>query len=98
MITEDCKKTDVIPTIAPNWDHSPRSAYKGIILTDSEPKYFQQVAEMAIDMVKNKPEEEQIVIIKSWNEWGEGNYMEPDLKYGHGYLQALRNAIENKKR
>ena len=95
MVTEDCKKRDVIPTIAPNWDHSPRSAYKSIILTDPDPKYFQQVAEIAIDAVKNKPAEEQVIIIKSWNEWGEGNYMEPDLKYGHGYISALRKAIES---
>ena len=32
-------------------------------------------------------------MVKSWNEWAEGNYLEPDLKYGHQYLQALRNAI-----
>ena len=97
MVTDNAKKRDVIPTIAPNWDHSPRSAHKGMILTHCKPKYFQQVAEMAIDAIKDKPEDEQIVMIKSWNEWGEGNYMEPDLKFGHGYLQALRNAIEKYK-
>lgn len=32
-------------------------------------------------------------MIKSWNEWGEGNYMEPDLKYGRGYINALRKSI-----
>lgn len=32
-------------------------------------------------------------MVKSWNEWAEGNYLEPDLKYGHQYLQALQNAI-----
>ena len=97
MVTDNAKKRDVIPTIAPNWDHSPRSVHKGMILTHCKPKYFQQVAEMAIDAIKDKPEDEQIVMIKSWNEWGEGNYMEPDLKNGHGYLQALRNAIEKYK-
>jgi hypothetical protein len=45
-------------------------------------------------MLKNKPEEEQIVMLKSWNEWGEGNYMEPDLEYGHGYVNALAEAIK----
>ena len=34
-------------------------------------------------------------MLKSWNEWAEGNYMEPDLKYGKGYIQALRKAIED---
>jgi len=48
----------------------------------------------ALDAVKDKPEEEQIIILKSWNEWGEGNYMEPDLKYGHGYIEALKKAVD----
>ena len=94
MVTDNAKRRDVIPTIAANWDHSPRSAHKGIILTDCEPKYFQKVAEWAIEAVKDKPKEEQIIFIKSWNEWGEGNYLEPDQKYGRGYLRALRLAIE----
>ena len=33
-------------------------------------------------------------MIKSWNEWGEGNYMEPDLQYGRGYIKACREAID----
>ena len=93
MINQDCIERDVIPEIGPNWDHSPRSGRKSIILTGATPELFQKVAETAIDVVSNKPEDEQIVIIKSWNEWGEGNYMEPDLENGHGYLHALRDAI-----
>ena len=47
-------------------------------------------------MIQNKPEEHRIVVIKSWNEWGEGNYMEPDMQYGHGYINALRDCLEDK--
>lgn len=36
----------------------------------------------------------KIVFLKSWNEWGEGNYMEPDLKYGKGFIRALHDALE----
>ena len=42
----------------------------------------------------DKPKEEQLIFIKSWNEWGEGNYMEPDLEFGKGYLTALSEALE----
>lgn len=45
--------------------------------------------------VIHKPKEERIVFLKSWNEWAEGNYMEPDLKFGRGYLEALLKAINN---
>ena len=96
MVIDDCRDVRVIPTIVPNWDHSPRSHNNAIILKNSHPELFQKLAEYAIDIVKDKPKEEQIIMIKSWNEWGEGNYMEPDLEFGHGWIEALRNAIKNK--
>ena len=49
---------------------------------------------MALDAVKNK--KNKIIVLKSWNEWGEGNYMEPDLHYGKGFIHALRDAADQK--
>lgn len=97
MLIEDCKENNVIPMITPNWDHSPRSGGRAFILEHSTPALFKQLAKNAIEMVKGKPSEEQIIIIKSWNEWGEGNYMEPDQEFGHGYINALAEAIEESK-
>ena len=94
MINDNCRRQNVIPVIVPNWDHTPRSGSKGLVMTHPEPKYFKQLAKKAIDVVKEKPADEQIIILKSWNEWGEGNYMEPDLEYGHGYIDALAQAIK----
>lgn len=93
MVPDEAKRREVIPVIAPNWDHSPRSGRNAILLDNCEPKYFQQVAEHAREVVSAKPDDEQIVIIKAWNEWGEGNHMEPDLRYGTGYLDALRDSL-----
>ena len=45
--------------------------------------------------VRQKQEEHRIIFLKSWNEWGEGNYMEPDLKFGHQYLDAFKDAIKS---
>lgn len=98
VITPVCEKRDVIPEIFPNWDHSPRSGRAGsAIYYNAQPKYFYEMACDALKAVKNKPEGEQIIILRSWNEWGEGNYMEPDLKYGHGYIDALRKAVDKYK-
>jgi hypothetical protein len=44
-------------------------------------------------MIKHKPITKQILFLKSWNEWGEGNYMEPDIEFGKKYIEALRKAI-----
>lgn len=94
-VYSEAKNRDTIPTIIPNWDHSPRSGAKGLILTNATPKLFQRHVEEVVNLVKDKNEEERIIFIKSWNEWGEGNYLEPDLKYGCGHLEALKSAIEN---
>ncbi len=94
MVIDDCRHRDVIPCISPNWDHSPRSGSNAIILKNATPALFKRIAKRAIEISKDKPESEQIIMIKSWNEWGEGNYMEPDLEFGHGFITALREAIE----
>ena len=96
MLNESCRQRDVIPVVAPNWDHTPRSGAKGMVMTGAEPKFFKRLVQRALEMVKDKPAEERIIIVKSWNEWAEGNYMEPDLKYGHGYIEALAEALEGK--
>jgi hypothetical protein len=94
MITEQSKERTVIPVIAPNWDHSPRSGSKSILLHNAQPKYFKNVVCRALESVKEKPDDEQLIFIKSWNEWGEGNFLEPDLEFGHGYLRALHEGID----
>lgn len=95
MLPQACREREVIPVIVPNWDHTPRSASRGTVFTNCDPQYFKQLAQEAIEMVKEKPEEERLIIIKSWNEWGEGNYMEPDVKYGHGYIDALAEVLND---
>lgn len=85
---------NVYPTIVPNWDHSPRTGKFGGILKNSTPELFQKHVEKTISYIQDKSSEHRVVILKSWNEWAEGNYMEPDLKHGRGYLEALKRALE----
>jgi lipopolysaccharide biosynthesis protein len=40
------------------------------------------------------PIEKRFVFVKSWNEWAEGNYLEPDLLFGHGYLEVVREELQ----
>ena len=94
MVSEEERAENAIPVIAPNWDHTPRSGNRGTLFHDCNPKYFGELVRHTIETVKDKEPEHQIVFIKAWNEWGEGNYMEPDLKYGKGCLSALKKAIE----
>lgn len=87
---------DVVPFIIPNWDHSPRSGIHSIVLHNSTPQLFEKHAKQVLDGISRK--QNDLCILKSWNEWGEGNYMEPDLKYGMGYIEALKNAMDKYKK
>lgn len=49
---------------------------------------------MAFEAVKGKPHERQILMLKSWNEWAEGNMMEPDLHFGKGFIEAMRQVMD----
>ncbi len=84
-------ENNVIPTIIPNWDHTPRSGIGGTVITGSTPLLFSKHVKKVFEVVKRKRHEECLVFLKSWNEWGEGNYMEPDLLWGHQYLEALKH-------
>lgn len=84
-------REDVIPFLIPNWDHTPRSGNKGRVLIGSTPNLFYEHAKRTLANVNKK--RNKIVMLKSWNEWAEGNYMEPDLDWGKGYINALRKAI-----
>ncbi len=86
---------NVIPAIIPNWDHTPRSGKNGSVFIGATPERFYKLVKRALDTIKNKKEDNQIIFLKSWNEWGEGNYVEPDLKYGTGYLKAIKDALND---
>ena len=83
---------DVIPFLLPQWDHTPRSGKKGYLTVHSTPEEFRRQAEAVLALVAKK--KNKLVILKSWNEWAEGNYMEPDLKHGKGFIVALAEALK----
>jgi hypothetical protein len=81
-----------LPCIIPNWDHTPRSGKNGVILKSS-PSLFEKFLKRIISHIQNKKIAGPFLFVKSWNEWGEGNHLEPDLKYGHKYLEALKRGL-----
>lgn len=79
-----------IPSVLPNWDNTPRSQREGLVLHGSTPALFAPQVHKALARAQALPEGERMVFVKSWNEWAESNHMQPDLRFGHGYLQAFR--------
>lgn len=87
------KEERIFPTLIPNWDHTPRSSYYGRILSNCTPHNFGKHIDDVLELIKDKKKENKILFIKSWNEWGEGNYLEPDEKYGREFLNVLKEKI-----
>jgi Glycosyltransferase WbsX len=84
---------NIYPTIIPNYDHTARSGRKALIYHKSNPDLFKILIKKAVETVQNKKDEHKIIFLRSWNEWAEGNYMEPDIVHGYGYLNALKDEI-----
>ena len=94
LITPIDHDSNVIPTVMPNWDHTPRSGSKGWVLTGCSPDKFKIHLNEILKIQEEKTIPEKYIFLKSWNEWGEGNYIEPDLVYGKGYIEATKEALK----
>lgn len=94
MVTEDLVSSTTYPTIVSGFDRTARSGKDATVLYNCSPSTFKKHVQQIIEKVLNKDYEHRIVYLMSWNEWGEGNYMEPDIKYGHGFLDALKEIIK----
>ena len=81
------------PCVLPNWDNTPRSGRRGTVFDHATPDLFEIYLKNAIGKVLHKPHQERIVFLKAWNEWAEGNYLEPDRETGWAYLDAIRRVV-----
>lgn len=87
-------RNNVFPEILVGNDRSPRAGRKAIIYYNATPENFYLGAKKAIELVEKKDKEHRIIFLNSWNEWGEGSYMEPDTKYGKEFIYQLRRALD----
>lgn len=93
FVREDVPNSLSYPMVIPNWDNTARNGVNSFILHNSTPLLFKQVMKKAIKVIENYRDDKKIVFIKSWNEWAEGNYLEPDRKYGRQYLEVIKELI-----
>jgi len=81
------------PCLIHAWDNTPRSGANGVILDGATPELFRRLLDGAVRLLADRPPERRLLFLKSWNEWAEGNHLEPDLKFGTGFLQAIGAAL-----
>ena len=71
---------------------------EGTVLEHAEPAALQQMVEQSLAVVADRTPEHQIVFLKSWNEWAEGNYLEPDAESGRSRLEAVAEGVATHRR
>lgn len=87
------KHTNYFPAVFVGWDNTARRGENGAVVVNGTPQLFHAQVTRALKMLDSKPADEQFLFVNAWNEWAEGNYLEPDQHNGHAYLKALQAAL-----
>ncbi len=82
------------PHVSIGWDNNPRFInFTGCVCKNNGPENFRKALVKAKEYVDTHNLPAPLITINSWNEWTETSYLEPDTKYGYGYLEAIRDVF-----
>lgn len=84
----------MIPCAFTDWDNTPRYRSKGYIYAEVSSDKFKHYLAQLVEKVKNEYSTDMIFVF-AWNEWTEGGYLEPDNLYGYGFLNAIKEVLDN---
>lgn len=94
LTSEHSKEQNVYPTLLAGYDRTPRAGRNAQLFYNFTPENWRKHIQDVLSQIQDKDAEHNIVILKSWNEWGESNYMEPDIKYGTAMLDVLSEELK----
>ena len=100
-LTEPLPAYPRIPCVCPGWDNSPRRRTGAVIFLNSTPELYERWLREIVNRQAARTgvhgnsgiSPESLVFINAWNEWAEGNHLEPCQKWGRAYLEATRRAL-----
>jgi hypothetical protein len=81
------------PVVYPNWDNTPRLGARGYVLSGSDHLKFGELLKLSIDKVAGRPSQHRLIFLKSWNEWAEGNTLEPSIEHGSSFTDICANIL-----
>lgn len=86
----------MFPCVSPGWDNACRRVGRPFMaFLGNTPKLFEKWISATLKRFKPFGKDEDFVFINAWNEWAEGNHLEPDRKWGRGFLEAVKSAVEH---
>ncbi len=92
-------KIPYFPVVSVGWDNTPRYPSYGkerVVHLNNTPESFKAFLIRAKEYADSHKEQPKLIIINAWNEWVEGSYLEPDMRWGFSYLNAVREVISGK--
>ena len=92
-LKNECKSIKYIPTVLPNWDNSPRYNYRAFSLTQDSSGSFSSLVKEARFLAERA--QLPFFLVKAWNEWAEGNVLEPSSDQGYQTLEEFRKGIND---
>lgn len=95
MSSKPTKNYKLFPSIFPGWDNSARRATGATIVHGSTPKLYKKWLNSIVNKFEPYSEDENLIFINAWNEWAEGNHLEPCIKWGRQYLEATKEVFDN---
>jgi len=81
------------PSVFVGGDNTPRRGNKGVIMVNATPERFGSALRAAVQNISRHPPGERLVFINAWNEWAEGNHLEPDAKHGLAFLNEVKKVV-----
>jgi hypothetical protein len=81
------------PCVFSNWDNTPRTGVNGHVYLNWTPELFEAQLENAVKAVEDRDFDHRLVLLRSWNEWAEGQMLEPDAKNGDVVLKTIRKVV-----
>ena len=81
------------PGVCPSWDNTARRPPgKAILFRNTSPDLYADW--LAAKTASFRPQgDANLLFINAWNEWGEGNHLEPCLRHGHNWLKATARVL-----
>lgn len=93
MISHSRPPYKLFPGVFPMWDNTSRRKHGATIIHDSTPQKYGEWLSSVVQNFKPYSAEENFIFINAWNEWAEGNHLEPCQKWGRAYLEATKKAL-----
>jgi len=85
------------PSVFPSWDNTARQSLQSTSFDHCSPEVFKlYVEEKIAECRRSFVGDERLLFVNAWNEWAEGTHLEPDMAYGHSWLEAVRQALRDR--